>query len=442
MQPPFVIDGSVLCADDAKNWDYDRLRAAINDIRDACGDKNTEIKVFVDASLRYKLSTADKKKLEVDLAEGLIEQTPAGLQADVFILRWAETHGAIVVTNDLFRDWVKDFPWISQPGSGRFVSGIFDGKTKKWTFLERHAVGSPRTIGDLVGNTFSKVLNPTFQDPTREKYRADIARSSPTAIVFLLDQSSSMGGAWTDGMRKRDAVAQFVNDTLYELLLASTRQDGVRPYLDISVIGYGGEGPTGIRYLLPNSSKTSPFVSVIDLEDLAELSEVRRPTGTVVSLPTWIKPHADGLTPMSAAMIAAAHALKTWVMRNPASFPPIVFNITDGESTDGDPSESGAAITELGTSDGNVLLFTAHISNETSRSIRFPENVDATFDTPARTMFSLSSHIPSSMRMMARELGIEMPAAARGFLYNANAADVALLINVGTPGTQRMSGNG
>jgi hypothetical protein len=89
-------------------------------------------------------------------------------------------------------------------------------------------------------------------------------------------------------------------------------------------------------------------------------------------------------------------------------------------------------LTSLATSDGNTLLFTAHISATKTGSLYYPESLDPGADEVARKMFAISSHVPQSMRLMAHEFGIKMAPASRGFLFNASASDVIGMINFGT----------
>jgi len=62
------------------------------------------------------------------------------------------------------------------------------------------------------------------------------------------------------------------------------------------------------------------------------------------------------------------------VAQHPKSFPPVVINITDGESTDGDPYPASAAIRELETEDGNVLLLNLHLSSCRAPQVFFPDS--------------------------------------------------------------------
>ena len=66
--------------------------------------------------------------------------------------------------------------------------------------------------------------------------------------------------------------------------------------------------------------------------------------------------------------------LEKWIGQHPDSYPPIVIIICDGWATDGEPQQEAQRIRGLRTSDGNVLLFTIHLSNnDKSRPTLFPK---------------------------------------------------------------------
>ena len=73
-------------------------------------------------------------------------------------------------------------------------------------------------------------------------YVAEISRTSPTCILFLIDQSSSMAGPFggAPGKSKADGVADAVNRLLQNLALKCAKSDGIRDYFHVGVIGYGG----------------------------------------------------------------------------------------------------------------------------------------------------------------------------------------------------------
>ena len=73
-------------------------------------------------------------------------------------------------------------------------------------------------------------------------YSAEISRANPTCFVFLLDQSRSMEdriGGDGDGQGKEHVVADAINRLLQELAIKCAKEEGVRDYFYVSVIGYG-----------------------------------------------------------------------------------------------------------------------------------------------------------------------------------------------------------
>ena len=64
--------------------------------------------VFADAALRHQID--DEESYEALVDDGTIRQSPAGTDADYFILSFAEELDAVVVSNDRFRDREAAFP--------------------------------------------------------------------------------------------------------------------------------------------------------------------------------------------------------------------------------------------------------------------------------------------------------------------------------------------
>ncbi len=69
-------------------------------------------------------------------------------------------------------------------------------------------------------------------------YTAEISRSQPTAFLFVIDQSGSMDERMPSGKTKADFVADVLNKTIYQLIIRSTKADGVRNYFDLGVLAY------------------------------------------------------------------------------------------------------------------------------------------------------------------------------------------------------------
>src|SRR5215471_6623761 len=72
-------------------------------------------------------------------------------------------------------------------------------------------------------------------------YRAEISRASPTAILMVVDQSTSMAQRLNGGQSKAAFLADVLNKTLYTLITNCSKADGVRDYFHVAVVAYGGE---------------------------------------------------------------------------------------------------------------------------------------------------------------------------------------------------------
>ncbi len=277
-------------------------------------------------------------------------------------------------------------------------------------------------------------------------YSAEISRSNPSMFLFLIDQSGSMDdsfGAGESGRKKADGVADAVNRLLQNLVIKCAKQEGVRDYYDVGVIGYGGK----VSAALSGTLAGRDLVPISELADApARVEERARKVedgagGLVdesVKFPVWFDPVAKGGTPMCEALSKARDITAGWAQTHGGSFPPVVMNITDGESTDGDPSSAAAALTEVQTSDGNVLLFNLHLSSSAASPIQFPDAETNLPDEYAKLLFRMSSHLPSHMRSIAAQEGMAVTDGSRGFVFNADMVSVIRFLDIGTrPGNLR-----
>lgn len=113
---------------------------------------------------------------------------------------------------------------------------------------------------------------------------------------------------------------------------------------------------------------------------------------TKVAMPIWFDPIANNGTPMAQAFQFALTLAQNWVAEHPASFPPIVINITDGESTDGDPTpiaEKTRRSRSAGrqrVDDESPPLFLTEL-----HQIHFPADSTGLPDKYAEMLFGLSS---------------------------------------------------
>jgi len=271
-------------------------------------------------------------------------------------------------------------------------------------------------------------------------YQAEISRSNPGCFLFLLDQSGSMCDPFAGGTgrSKADELATIINRLLASLVIRCSKDEGVRDYFEVGVLGYGG---SRVKPALAGLNGNGPIVPISHLADepLRIEDRVQKvPDGAgglvehSVKFPIWIDASADGGTPMTDALREAHTTLSAWVANHPKAFPPVVFNITDGEATDGDPSPSATQLRDLATDDGAALLFNVHLSERRAPAVEFPSSDEWLPDSFARRLFSMSSPLPPHLQAAARQEGYAAGDGTRGFVFNADAAAVIQFLDIGT----------
>jgi hypothetical protein len=271
-------------------------------------------------------------------------------------------------------------------------------------------------------------------------YQAEISRSNPSCFVFLLDQSGSMSDpfAGAAGKSKADELATIINRLLASLVIRCSKDEGVRDYFEVGVLGYGGAQVSPALACINGNGPIVPISRLADEPLRVEDRLQKVPDGAgglvehTVKFPIWIDPRADGGTPMTGALNEARTTLSAWVGQHRQAFPPVVFNITDGEATDGDPSGAATELRELATDDGQTLLFNVHLSERRALPVEFPSTSDTLPDTFARRLFDISSLLPPHLQAAARQEGYEASEGTRGFVFNADAAAVIQFLDIGT----------
>ena len=205
-------------------------------------------------------------------------------------------------------------------------------------------------------------------------YSAEISRTNPTCFVFLIDHSGSMGEQvpTQSNRRKAEALSDAINRLLQNLVIRCAKEEGVRDYFYVSVIGYGARvGPAFSGSLAGREIVPISEVGNMPARVEQRTKKVDDGAGGLVDqsirLPIWFDPVADGGTPMCQALAQAQDVLNKWLSQHPTCFPPVVIQITDGESTDGDPSSAMKSLTSLSSQDGGVLLFNIHMSSDPER---------------------------------------------------------------------------
>jgi hypothetical protein len=269
-------------------------------------------------------------------------------------------------------------------------------------------------------------------------YQAEISRSNPSMFLFLIDQSGSMqdkfGGG---GGRKDQAVADAINRLLQNLAIKCAKSEGVRDYYHVGVLGYGANvgpafgGTLAGKDLVPISTIAD---SPVEIEERTK--KVEDGAGGLVEqkirFPIWFKPVANGGTPMVQVLNRAQKIIEQWLTQHPDGFPPIIINITDGETTDGDPLKASEQVRALKSSDGNVLLFNVHVSSIEGSKFEFPNTESELPDQFAKLLFKMSSELPDHIRVAAEQEGYRVTGQSRGFVFNADIVSVIRFLDIGT----------
>ncbi len=281
-------------------------------------------------------------------------------------------------------------------------------------------------------------------------YTQEISRDRPGVFLFLIDQSRSMKKPFgTDEQGKpisrATVVADALNSTLEELVNRCMRDEGVRDYFDVGIIGYGRtnrpefcwQGGLAGRTLVPLSEVAQHAC----IEEQQIKTRVRdQMVDETITVSRWIDPVAVESTPMNGAFNLANNTLAEWIYHHPTSFPPIVINITDGMANDvNTPQEllaTAQRLTSLKTSDGNVSLMNCHISDQTKKPLFFPWNsIELPEDAYAHLLFEMSSELNDRSRAIICEIfdrDLEATPTIRAMAFNADAVALVKLLDIGT----------
>jgi hypothetical protein len=285
-------------------------------------------------------------------------------------------------------------------------------------------------------------------------YDAEISRANPGCILFMIDRSGSMEdpffgtieGSTGGGQKptKAQGVADAINRLLSTIVIRCTKEEGARDYFDVGVLGYG----EAVAPAFSGPLAGRPLVKISEVADNPARVETRTrriPDGAgglveeQVNFPVWFDAVNKGGTPMTAAFRRAHEILQEWVTQHPTSFPPILVHLTDGESTDGDPTGPAQAVQALSTGNGSALVFNCHMSSERAPKVLFPGEAD---DLPqakfAPLLFGISSQLPPGLADAARAEQLTASSQPRGFVFNGDLVDVIRFLDIGTRTTAQL----
>lgn len=253
-------------------------------------------------------------------------------------------------------------------------------------------------------------------------YAQRVTSSNPCAFVLLVDQSGSMSEEMEDNkgktLAKSEHLALIVNKFLDEILTTCQKTEGVKNYFEIVIVGYGqlnAEDESIVTICWEGDLSNKTWVSVDELKrgalrtDIITMPNPSRFGKKEIEEPVniWLEAKAEGLTPMKESILLCCDLLEDWVRNHPNSFPPIVFNITDGLASDieevNEIIEASAKLRSISTNDGNVLFFNCLISENGENLLDFPLLSDKQLfenDEYEMALFESSSTIPSNLKKL------------------------------------------
>jgi hypothetical protein len=260
-----------------------------------------------------------------------------------------------------------------------------------------------------------------------------ISSTNPCLLIYLIDQSGSMQEQFGNGSHSKSVeLANAINDVIYEVGLRCYGDGSeLKNRFEIAIIGYGKENDevkSGWEGQLSNKW-------VISIKNIFDY-----PLGLTNEKPLWIKPYAGGATPMTKAFLNAKRLCNDWIKwgNHMECHPPIIFNITDGEATDGGRNYEALKrevedLKVLGTNYGQVNLLNIHISSRSGDRLLFPNDVSHINDVFSKILFDLSTPLNENMIRLARQKGYNIQNNAKGYVFNGNATDLINFLNIGTP---------
>lgn len=300
-----------------------------------------------------------------------------------------------------------------------------------------------------IGNFGFTIPSQSAQMQTKTAYTAQITRNTPTAFIFLIDQSVSMQNYTTlygEEMPMAEAVARIVNHQLNELVLRCVKGSETRDYYDIAIIGYGENAYSGWKgelegreFVKPSELKEHPYKKIPTKKE----TRTRKGVKVVeVEEVQWIEAEAtQGWTRVHLAFEKAKSLLDEWMEKHHDKdcYPPTIINITDGEfngATKEYVLQQANELKSMFTNDGNVILFNIHISANKAVCVTCPASKDeVSFSSLATTMYEMSSLLP--MRYSDRIADLREDGTPNNrytaMSINADMSTLIQLMDIGTP---------
>ena len=277
------------------------------------------------------------------------------------------------------------------------------------------------------------------------EYRQDITPDRRGLFIIAIDQSTSMQQAFAHHSMivPKSQVASIIASALIdEIVMHSGKQNNICdtcPYCDIAVLGYSNSSAYPLlgdsSYILPITyfEQQSPEVITRTFEYVRDGNHLELVTEKYRE---WITPYALGTTPMAEMFALVNQIVSDWCS-NPAnsdSFPPVVFNITDGYDDTNHPEETIAqaeAIKSNCTNHGNALIFNICIDSEPDTvRLTFPNANSIPDDHPAETLAATASLLPERFYPIVAQYNTDTQPPYRAICYNSTALMIIPMLDI------------
>ena len=284
----------------------------------------------------------------------------------------------------------------------------------------------------------------------KNPYTAQITRSTPTAFIFMIDQSISMSRKLNfkgEIITLAEAVARIVNAQIYDLVLRCIKMSDVRHYYDIAVIGYGDDACYGWQgalagrdFVSPEELKNNPFKKItVKEEKLTKKGRVLKEVDKV----QWVEPVAAGkYTRAHKAFAMAKDLLEKWMKEHHEQdcYPPTIINITDGAFNGiQNPHEVNTQLANelkaMFTNDGNVLVWNIHVTPDNKTQLLLPvSKTEINNDKDSECLYNMSSLLPSRYNQPIGDLrGDAENRRHVAMAINSDLSTLIQLMDIGTP---------
>jgi hypothetical protein len=266
-------------------------------------------------------------------------------------------------------------------------------------------------------------------------YSTQWSTKSPGHLIFLIDQSRTMGEKYSRNQNRAECAAESINLCCNDIILANQNGFDMYPRAFIQAIGYGGQGGDSVKKIfegtLPELANNPLRMEKVK-QNMANgdrgMAEVEKEMAVFID-PVW-----RGCTVMGEALKMACDE----IIKRRADHVTLI-NISDGgpwsykrEFKEMDYArEQAKRIMSLDIPEGHPKILNAHIGSGQPQYI-CPSPDIRLIGHQANFLWEISSELTETDIVAARKFGLMLSTHARGFISNAVALTLLRFIQFGS----------